>query len=107
MIASNFARLVLALLLSALVLTNNVRIEPSILPLIYLVADASGSETFTAGGPGAITFPNDEGKVFGEVQASVNFFDLGSGLSGFVRGDLRFGEDLLGGSGKAGVRYTW
>ena len=62
---------------------------------------------FTAGGPGVITFPSDEGKVFGEVQASVNFFDLNSGLSGFVRADLRFGEDLLGGSGKAGIRYTW
>ena len=54
-----------------------------------------------------ITFPSDEGKVFGEIQASVNFLDLTSGWSGFVRGDLRFGEDLFGGSGKAGIRYTW
>jgi hypothetical protein len=28
-------------------------------------------------------------------------------VSGFVRGDLRFGEDLIGGSGKAGIRYQW
>ena len=47
------------------------------------------------------------GRVFGEVQASVNFIGLNSGWSGFVRGDLRFGEDLFGGSGKAGIRYTW
>jgi outer membrane autotransporter protein len=87
--------------------TNNIRIEPSVLPLVYYIANASGLETFTAGGPGVITFPSDEGKVFGEVQASVNFFDLNSGLSGFVRADLRFGEDLFGGSGKAGIRYTW
>jgi len=87
--------------------TNNIRIEPSVLPLVYVVVDASGAETFTPGGPGAITFPSDEGKVFGEIQASVNFFDLGSGWSGFVRGDVRFGEDLIGGSGKAGIRYQW
>jgi hypothetical protein len=87
--------------------TNNIRIEPSVLPLVYYIANASGLETFTAGGPGVITFPSDEGKVFGEVQASVNFFDLNSGLSGFVRADLRFGEDLFGGSGKGGIRYTW
>jgi outer membrane autotransporter protein len=87
--------------------TNNVRIEPSVLPLVYYIADASGLETFTAGGPGLITFPGDEGKVFGEVQTSVNFFDLSSGWSGFIRGDLRFGEDLFGGSGKAGIRYAW
>jgi outer membrane autotransporter protein len=87
--------------------TNNVRIEPSVLPLVYYIADASGLETFTGGGPGVITFPGDEGKVFGEVQASVNFFDLNSGWSGFVRGDVRFGEDLIGGSGKTGIRYTW
>jgi outer membrane autotransporter protein len=88
--------------------TNNIRIEPSVLPLLYVVADASGLETFTAGGPGMITFGHDVGRVLGEVQASVNFFDLSSGWSGFVRrGDLRFGEDLIGGSGKAGIRYTW
>jgi outer membrane autotransporter protein len=87
--------------------TNNIRIEPSVLPLVYYIADASGLETFTAGGPGVITFPNDQGRVFGEVQASVNFFDLSSGWSGFVRGDVRFGNDLIGGSGKGGIRYTW
>ena len=87
--------------------TNNIRIEPSVLPLVYYIAEASGLETFTAGGPGVITFPSDEGKVFGEIQASVNFLDLTTGWSGFVRADLRFGEDLFGGSGKAGVRYTW
>ena len=87
-------------------MTNNIRIEPSVLPLVYVVVDAAG-ETFTAGGPGTVTFASDEGKVRGEIQASVNFFDLGSGWSGFVRGDLRFGEDLIGGSGKAGIRYQW
>ena len=59
------------------------------------------------GGSGGLTLPTDEGEVYGEVQASVNFFDLSSGWSGFARADLRFREDLLGGGGKLGIRYQW
>ena len=56
---------------------------------------------------GSIVLPTDQGKFRGEIQASVNFFDLSSGWSGFVRGDVRFQEDLVGAGAKAGIRYQW
>jgi outer membrane autotransporter protein len=86
-------------------LTGNVRIEPSFTAFVYSILDASDASIFF-GGTG-ISLPSDEGKVRGELQGSVNFFDLGSGISGFVRADLRFGEDLIGGGAKVGLRYQW
>ena len=47
------------------------------------------------------------GKVRGEIQGSVNFFDLRTGWSGFVRAETRFGENLLAYGGKGGLRYQW
>jgi hypothetical protein len=47
------------------------------------------------------------GRVRGEVQAAVNFFNLQTGLSGFARFDTRFGESLFSLGGLAGLRYQW
>jgi outer membrane autotransporter protein len=86
--------------------TSNIRIEPSLTGFVYKVLEVSGFSPIL-GGFGGLTLPTDEGEVYGEVQASVNFFDLSSGWSGFARADLRFREDLLGGGGKLGIRYQW
>ena len=52
-----------------------------------------------------ITLPSDVGKVRGEIQAAVNFFNLKNGVSGFVRSDTRFGEGLVGETVRVGIRY--
>jgi outer membrane autotransporter protein len=87
---------------------NNVRYEPSVTAFAYNVFSASQLPTalLNAGG-GGITLPSDVNKTRGEIQASITVVDLGSGWSGFARGDLRFQDNLIGGGGKTGVRYQW
>jgi outer membrane autotransporter protein len=88
-------------------MSGNIRIEPSLLALAYYYFDATGATIALGATGGTIVLPTDEGKFRGELQAAVNFFDLGSGVSWFVRGDLRFGEDLIGGGGRVGWRYQF
>jgi len=88
-------------------ISGTVRIEPSLLALAYYYFEATGATVSLGAAGGTIVLPTDEGKFRGELQASVNFFDLSSGWSGFVRGDVRFQDDLVGGGGKVGVRYQW
>ena len=83
------------------------RVEPSVLLLGYYYFEADGATIALGTGGGSFVLPTDEHKFRGEVQASVNMFDLKSGVSGFVRGDLRFGDDLIGGGAKVGLRYQW
>jgi outer membrane autotransporter protein len=82
--------------------SNNLRIEPSLLALAYYNFEASGAILPTGGG--SIVLPLDQGKVLGELQGSVNILDQATGISGFVRGDLRFNDDLIGGGIKLGLR---
>lgn len=85
---------------------NNIRVEPSITGLVYDTFTESGT-TATFGGGTRITGLTNVGKVRGEIQASINFLNLSTGLSGFLRADYRIGDDLVGGGGKAGLRYQW
>jgi outer membrane autotransporter protein len=85
--------------------TNNIRVEPSLTAYAYSDVHVSGAALFINGG--GIVLPTNEGKVRGELQASVNFFNLQTGLSGFVRADTRFGDDLIAAGGRAGLRYQW
>jgi outer membrane autotransporter protein len=86
-------------------ITNNVRVEPSV--AVFAYDDVHVSHAALSVGAAGIVLPTDQGKVRGEVQAAVNFFNLQTGLSGFVRGDTRFGEDLFAAGARAGVRYQW
>jgi len=88
-------------------ISNNVRIEPSVLLLGYYYFEATGATVQLGAAGGSIVLPTDQGKFRGEIQPGVNFFDLSSGWSGYVRGDFRFQEDLVGGGGKVGIRYQW
>jgi len=85
---------------------NNIRIEPSITGLVYDVFSESGT-TATFGSVTGVSGLKNVGKVRGEVQASVNFFNLDTGWAGFLRADYRVGGDLVGAGGRAGVRYQW
>jgi outer membrane autotransporter protein len=85
--------------------TGNVRVEPSLLALIYGIPEATNNALFANGA--SISMPSEVGRARGELQALVNVFDLQTGLSGFARVDTRFGEGLWSLGGKAGMRYQW
>lgn len=88
------------------IIVGDLRWEPSITTYVYSVL----TESRTLGafnGISSVTGLRDEGKVRGEVQASLNVFNLKTGLSGFIRADYRVGEDLVAGGGRVGVRYQW
>ncbi|VIO79004.1 Adhesin BmaC autotransporter [Bradyrhizobium ivorense] len=82
---------------------NGVRIEPSLLGYVYSVFSQSGNSLILNGT--GITLPTDVNKVRGEFQAAVNFFNLTNGVSGFVRLDTRFGDNLTAGGARVGLRY--
>jgi outer membrane autotransporter protein len=84
---------------------NNWRIEPSLLALGYYYFEATGASIQLGAAGGTIILPTDEGKFRGELQGSVNFFNLSTGVSGFVRGDLRLGDDVVGGGFRTGIRF--
>jgi outer membrane autotransporter protein len=88
-------------------ITGNIRFEPSVLLLGYYYFEATGASVALGSAGGSIILPNDAHTFRGEVQASLNVFNLSTGVSGFVRGDLRFGDDIIGGGGKVGLRYQW
>jgi outer membrane autotransporter protein len=87
--------------------SNNIRIEPSATLLGYYFMEATGPTISLGAAGGTIVLPTDQHKFRGELQASINAFNLTTGWSGFVRGDLRFGDNVTGGGGKVGIRYQW
>jgi len=86
---------------------NNIRVEPSITALVYEVFSQSGTGTPFFGGLATVTGLRDIANTRGEVQASINFFNLATGWSGFLRADYRVGNDFVGAGGRAGIRYQW
>lgn len=87
--------------------TSGWRIEPSI--------DGGVWETF-AGNNGAVltnngfaldlTDPNNN-KTLGEIGGMLNFYQIGTNWSAFVKGDYRFADQYTSGSVKGGMRYQW
>lgn len=49
---------------------------------------------------------NDEGKIRAQGTVALNF-QHGNGISSFLLGEVRGGQDLFGAGGKAGARFTW
>ena len=86
--------------------SNQVRITPSVTALLY--DDVSVSGGFISGGLFS-TVPlglAQEGQVRGQGIFAVNV-DNGRGLSGFIQGEVRGGNDLIGYAGRAGLRWQW
>jgi hypothetical protein len=48
----------------------------------------------------------NEGKPRGRGIVALNF-DHGDGISSYIQGEVRGGSGLIGGGGKAGVRFSW
>jgi autotransporter family porin len=45
--------------------------------------------------------------VWGEVSASVSFFNPSATTAVFAKVDVTFGDDISGVGGKAGMRVSW
>ena len=65
-------------------ISDGLRVEPSLVASAYSDVSVSNGALFVGGG--GISLPTDQGKVRGEIQGSVNFFDLRTGWSGFRPG---------------------
>jgi hypothetical protein len=81
---------------------NGIHFEPTLLGLVYDDVQITGTPLQTIN----VVAPTEEGKVRGEFDLVLNA-DFGKGFSGFAEGDVRFGDDLLGGTVKAGLRKQW
>jgi outer membrane autotransporter protein len=49
----------------------------------------------------------DTSGLYGEVAAGANVFGADGKWNGFLTGAVQFGEDFVGYSGNAGLRYNW
>jgi hypothetical protein len=85
---------------------GNVRVTPSVTGLAYsdVIVNGFVTQELTTLPVGLVQ--SDEGKIRGEGLFTLAF-DYGNGLSSFVQGEVRGGQDLFGAGGKAGLRFTW
>jgi hypothetical protein len=81
-------------------------VTPTLTGLVYDDVEVTGGVVTGGIFPLTPIIPSDQGKVRGQGIFNVNF-DYGNGVSAFVQGDVRGGSDLLGGGGRAGIRYQW
>ena len=87
--------------------TNGWRIEPSVDGGVWQTFAGSNGAVLTNNGFAIdLTDPNNN-KTEGEVGGMLNFYQIGTSWSAFVKGDYRFANDYTSGSVKGGVRYQW
>ncbi len=84
------------------------KIEPFIGGGAWYEFDGDNSASIVSNGIPLVA-NDDVGGVIGEVTGGLNLFSLNnSGWSGFVKGNVQFGEDdLVGFGGNAGLRKSW
>ena len=80
-------------------------VDPQSTMVDYQVDGLAGA-TLTSNGT-SFSLRDDAGDTWGVATAGVNIVDFGSGMSGFVKGDYRFGGDTEGFSGQAGFRVNF
>ncbi len=83
------------------------RIEPSVTASVWHAFTGDNAASF---GSGVYTFnleDVDSHKTYGEIGGALNFLEIASRWSGFVKGDFRFSDNYTGGSVKGGVRFQW
>jgi hypothetical protein len=83
---------------------NGVKVEPTFTGLAYSDVEVRGGTVAQAAG--ALVIPTDEGKVFGQGIAKLNFIWTDN-FSSYVEGEVRGREGVLGAAGRAGLRYAF
>jgi hypothetical protein len=81
---------------------NGISIEPTLALLAYSNVVANGTTLATVAVPVPVT-PTDQGLLRGEIDPELNF-NFNNGYSAYLRGSVRFGDELVGGFAKIGVR---
>ncbi|MBY6241270.1 autotransporter outer membrane beta-barrel domain-containing protein [Methylosinus sp. Sm6] len=84
------------------------------MPTTFTVTGLAYDDVLIAGGfvsvlafnGGNFLAQSNEGKPRGRGIIALNF-DHGDGIASYVQGEVRGGSGLIGGGGKAGVRFSW
>jgi hypothetical protein len=87
--------------------TGNWRIEPSVTGGVWETLSGNNGAVLTSNGFALDLSDPSNNKTQGEVGGMLNFFQLGTNWSAFVKGDYRFASEYTSGSVKGGVRYQW
>ena len=85
--------------------TPAANVEVTLKGLVYSNVVASGTSIAT-GSFGLGVIPTDQGRVRGEIDPQLNL-DFRNGCTAFLGGSVRFGEEIVGGSAKVGLRKQW
>jgi Autotransporter beta-domain len=88
-------------------IANGWRVEPSLTGGVWQTFTGDNSANLTSNGFVLdLTDPNSH-RTEGEVGGMLNLFQVGTGLSGFVKGAYRFAKEYKSVSVNGGVRYQW
>jgi hypothetical protein len=80
-------------------------VEATLKGLVYSNVLAEGT-SLNSGAVPFVVAPTDQGLVRGEIDPALTF-DFHNGYSAFFDGSIRFGEEIVGGSVKGGLRKQW
>jgi hypothetical protein len=83
---------------------NGVKVEPTLTGMAYNDVEIRGGTVAAAAGGTLV--PTDEGKVFGQGIAKLNFI-WNANVSSYLEGEVRGREGVLGTAGRLGLRYTF
>jgi hypothetical protein len=84
---------------------NGVVVEPTLTAMAYSDVEIRGGTVAVAAGTPALA-PTDEGKVFGQGIAKLNFI-WNKHLSSYLEGEVRGRDSVLGTAGRLGLRYAF
>lgn len=83
---------------------NGVKVEPTLTGMVYSDVEVRGGTIAAAAG--GLAIPTDEGKVFGQGIAKLNFI-WANNVSSYIEGEVRGRENVLGAAGRVGLRYSF
>jgi hypothetical protein len=83
------------------------RIEPSVTGGVWHTFAGDNTASLTSGLYTLNLTDANSHQTYGEIGGAVNFVELASRWSAFVKGDVRFADDYFGGSVKGGARFQW
>jgi hypothetical protein len=84
---------------------NGVVVEPTLTALAYSDVEIRGGTIAVAAGAPALA-PTDEGKVFGQGIAKLNFI-WNKQVSSYLEAEVRGRDSVLGAAGRLGLRYAF
>jgi hypothetical protein len=84
---------------------NGVVVEPTLTGMAYSDIEIRGGTIAVAAGTPALA-PTDEGKVFGQGIAKLNFI-WNKNVSSYIEAEVRGRDTVLGTAGRLGLRYAF